>query len=221
MRTRFVNAVCCKTLTKVSETPIPGHPNPPQPLRSASSARGLAGLATAHQGKVDAANKSIDFQFVLASCVEQKGGAAVIEKPRTGSLRPLLQPKLLMNWAGSCRRIWLVALRLRGIKGQALLTNVKQMQGIQSKCHHSVPRRDGSRARPGGKWRYPIAEEAEYTAELAFFLAISPSPWALERGKTTFRVPHLPLILQTESRAGPELYPPQSMRSEAMQCVGL
>ena len=56
-------AIECTTLTRAREKPIPGHPNPPVPLRNSSEVRGIRNLGRKDAEKVESANSFIDFSL--------------------------------------------------------------------------------------------------------------------------------------------------------------
>ena len=84
-------AVPCRTLTRIRERPIPGHLNPPRPLRSAEAVRRMEGLPSREQEQVQDGNILIDFSLSEAENLDKRGAAAAIKNPRSGSslrLRP-------------------------------------------------------------------------------------------------------------------------------------
>ena len=72
-------AMDCSTYSRARERPIPGHPNAPQPLRSAEHVLGLPGLSSKDLAKVRDANNITKF---LAGLPDAAGQAAfVFENP--------------------------------------------------------------------------------------------------------------------------------------------
>ena len=77
-------------------------------------------------------------------------------------------------------------------------------------CSHSEPwMEDGVRI-------YPSSEEAEYSAGLAFAIAVSLSWWAVRVGRAILQVPRLPPMGAVGRREHWLDLHPQSMRSWAM-----
>ena len=99
-------------------------------------------------------------------------------------------------------------------KSQALEGNVDELQIIPAGCHHThnpnewKPFRDSS-----GGWVYPSSEEAEYTADLAFALAVALSWWATRTGRAKLHVPRAPSPQEAGNRCGWEQLDPQTLRS--------
>ena len=56
-------AVPCDTTSRIREHPIPGHKDPPKPLRDQSSVRGIRGLKDSDKKRVEDGNMLIDFTF--------------------------------------------------------------------------------------------------------------------------------------------------------------
>ena len=77
-------AIPCETTTRAREKPIPGHRNPPFPLRSHAEVRGIASLKPADRAKGDMGNRLIDFSLGLANRVarSQRSIAVGAESPR-------------------------------------------------------------------------------------------------------------------------------------------
>ena len=71
-----------------------------------------------------------------------------------------------------------------------------------------------------GKLWFLSHEEAEYTAELAFCLAVGLSWWALRTGRATFKVPRAPTPVAVGSRVGWTSIEPAALRSWQMAAVG-
>ena len=73
-----------------------------------------------------------------------------------------------------------------------------------------------------GAWWYPSNEEAEFTAELAFFVAVGLSVWACRTGRTKLKIPRVPIRVQEAmDRIAQLSMNTQTMRSHSMTGVGL
>ena len=68
----------------------------------------------------------------------------------------------------------------------------------------------------GGKRVYPSKEEAEYTAVLAFAIAVSASWWAVRKGLATLQVPRMPAFIAVGRRKHWLDMDPRAMREWAM-----
>ena len=64
---------------------------------------------------------------------------------------------------------------------------------------------------------YPSKEEAEYTAVLAFAIAVSASWWAVRKGLATLQVPRMPAFIAVGRREHWLDMDPRAMR----ECCGL
>ena len=75
-------------------------------------------------------------------------------------------------------------------KKQALESNVAEIDELRCSCHHTHSRSEWTPYRASdGSWKYPSTGEAEYTADLAFAIAVALSWWAVRTGDCTFLVP--------------------------------
>ena len=129
-------APACETLTRARERPIPGHPNPPRPLRSAAYVRGLSGLAVKDQERVQKANKFIDFMWHEVRQGAETGQAEVVENPTRSWLWNFDGAKNMQtkDWmmVEYCACVWMGAREKR----ETLGTNVVEMKQIAGECKH-------------------------------------------------------------------------------------
>ena len=73
-----------------------------------------------------------------------------------------------------------------------------------------------------GRWWYPTAEEAEFTADLCFYLAVAMSHWAVRVGRAKLRLPRFSVVPQeTGDRVAWLKFPAETLREEAMPSCGL
>ena len=122
----------CSTLSRARERPLPGHPNPPAPLRSAEHPEGIPTLGRADQARVDAANSFIKFTLQQATKAADSGRATVLESPLRSYLWMFPQMKQLRQnkfW----KRVEYDACCWGGArcKAQALEGNVQELDIIQ------------------------------------------------------------------------------------------
>ena len=212
----------CSTLSRARERPIPGHSNPPQPLRGEGHVRGLPGLGAADAQRVSGANSYIDFTLSEVAAASKRGAAVVLESPLRSWLWQFQQVGSLRKAPG-WRRVAYDACCWGGArcKAQALEGNLQELADIQAKCHHSHDKDEWRPTSDGGRWRYPSHGEAEYTAELAFRIAVSMSWWAVRVGRAKLRVPWAPQAQEAGNRVGWAKLPPEAMRQWAMPAVAV
>ena len=96
-------------------------------------------------------------------------------------------------------------------------SHVPELHEQQASCHH-VHDEDEWKPYEGtnGKWIYPSSAEAEYTADLAFSVAVAPSWWAIRLGKAKLKVPRAPAVQDVGNRIGWPALPPAVLRSWVM-----
>ena len=83
-------------------------------------------------------------------------------------------------------------------------------------CHHSHDPEEWAPSVVNGKRVFPSKEEAEYTAPLAFSVAIAASWWAARTGLAKLHVPRMPAIQTTGRREHWLQMDPRCMREWAM-----
>ena len=74
-------------------------------------------------------------------------------------------------------------------KKQRLRHNVKELESIGSTCKHIHHKDEWKQYKVRGKWVYPTQEEAEFTADLAFAIAVALSHWACRVGRAKLAIP--------------------------------
>ena len=83
-------------------------------------------------------------------------------------------------------------------------------------CHHIHDPKEWHPHMKDGSRFYPIWEEAEHTAALAFYIAVSASWWAMRLGYAKMRVPKLPQVEVTGDRRPWLNVDPKALREWAM-----
>ena len=68
---------------------------------------------------------------------------------------------------------------------------------------------------------YPSSGEAEYTADLAFAIAVALSWWAVRTGRAKLNVPRAPIVQEAGNRVGWADMPPQVMRQWVMAATAV
>ena len=107
-------------------------------------------------------------------------------------------------------------------KKQALESNVAEIDKLSCSCHHTHSRSEWTPYRtPDGSWKYPSTGEAEYTADLAFAIAVALSWWAVRTGRAKLHVPRAPVLQDAGNRSGWTDMPPQVMRSWVMVATAI
>jgi hypothetical protein len=185
-------AMDCSTLSRARERPIPGHPNPPKPLRDATHPAGLPSLSAQDAERVQKANDLITFFCTLLTAATSSGAAGMLENPLRAWLWALDEVKKLLELTGwDDFDYWACALGGARAKGQRIRGNVEELTKIRCQCHHVhstdewKPWWDAA----ANRWTYPSAAEQEYTAELAFAIAVAASAWAVRAGRASMRIP--------------------------------
>ena len=212
-------AMDCGTLSRARERPIPSHPNPPKPLRSAEHPGGVPGLSQRDAERVRRANDLITFFCNLLTAASGCGSAGMLENPLRAWLWAIEEVQQLLKlpqWDDY--DYWACALGGARAKGQRIRGNVSELTRIRCECRHVHspdewrPWRDNDTNR----WIYPSSAEQEYTAELAFCIATAASAWAVRTGRARIRVPRSPKPVETGSRVEWLDFDPAVCRVNAM-----
>ena len=105
-------------------------------------------------------------------------------------------------------------------KHQVLRHNLEEIQQWPSisklPCHVHDPQEWTPYTCDGQRRVYPSKEEAEYTAVLAFAIAVSASWWAVRKGLATLQVPRMPAFLPVGRREHWLDMDPHAMREWAL-----
>ena len=192
-------------------------------MRAESAVRGLPSLAGRDAERVKQANLFIDFTFAQIAKSVAAGAAAILESPERSHLwgfQQLTDIRKMPEW----RRTLYDACCWGGArkKKQALESNVPEIQALHSSCHRVHSKSDWTLYRgKGGTMVYPSSGEAEYTADLAFAIAVALSWWAVRNGRAKLHVPHAPIVQEAGSRVGWADMPPQVTRSWVMAATAV
>ncbi|CAE7730172.1 unnamed protein product [Symbiodinium sp. CCMP2592] len=174
-------ALDCSTKSAIREIPLrlPSGRSGPPPLRSHEHPMGLPGLKIDDQRRVSKDNCACRFVLDEQQRILERGGEAEM-------------------WASD--QWWDTrydACCFMGArrKRQRLRHNVWELtQGPSLLCHHTHHPQEWQPWEAQGRVFYPSKEEAEYTAPLAFHIAVACSWWAGRLGLAQLRVPRGPPI---------------------------
>ena len=131
----------------------------------------------------------------------------MLENPLRAWLWALDEVKKLLELTGwDDFDYWACALGGARAKGQRIRSNVEELTKIRCQCHHvhSTTEWKPWWDTAANRWTYPSAAEQEYTAELAFAIAVAASAWAVRAGRASMRTQppaaeaeHFPRLLRT------------------------
>ena len=126
----------CSSLSRAREITKPGVKLPP-PLRSEFHVRGLPGLSTRDQSRVDKGNVLSDFALQRAQAAVAGGRGVAIEQPGRSYLWMFNSARKLAQTTGWSRNeyhacCWAGARS----KYQAIEGNVEELSLVRSQCHH-------------------------------------------------------------------------------------
>ena len=210
----------CSTKSRAREIPRKfedGRPAP-RPLRSEVHPDGLPGLTHREQQRVDRDNQASSFILGEISRLEQAGGASVRENPLR-SLHWHTTQEVTMWQSGRWRDKQYASCVFAGArcKQQRLRHNLDEIDAWPVlACHHTHAANEWEPWSQDGVRVYPSAEEAEYTAPLAFAIAVAACWWACRVGRATLKVPRAPAVECNGRREHWLELDPRSMRSWAM-----
>ena len=165
-------------------------------LRSADQPLGLPGLSVKDQARVDTDNAACGWMLTQLQKHAEGGGASVRENPWR-SLHWYLPQEQAMMESGLWKDTQYSACVFAGARSklQCLRHNVQEIEEWPPlMCHHTHHPREWERQESSdGRW-YPSKAEAEYTAVLAFSIAVAASWRAARVGKARLTVPRMPAI---------------------------
>jgi hypothetical protein len=212
-------AIECSTKSRAREIPIAGAKRPPRQLRSVECPMGLPGLTPQEQQRVDKDNRVCRFLLELAAEAPALGQANVRENP-LNSYHWLDPAEVEMQESGAWQDTIYDACVFAGArrKRQKLRHNVDELSALPSlKCCHIHSKDEWTPwMAEGGQWTYPSAEESEYTASLAFTIAVAVSWWAARTGVAKLRVHRMPPLETAGDRRGWLSMDPRALREWAM-----
>ena len=213
-------AIDCSTKSRAREIPRKfedGRPAP-GPLRSEVYPDGLPHLAGRDARRVDMDNKACNYVLGEIQKLRDRGGGSVRENPAR-SLHWWTSAEVTMWESGQWVDTSYAACTLGGArcKHQVLRHNVEEIQQWPpANCHHVHDPQEWTPYTSDGVRVYPSKEEAEYTAILAFSIAVSASWWAARRGLAKLQVPRMPTFLAVGRREHWLDMDPRAMREWAM-----
>ena len=175
-------ALDCSTKSRARGVPLhfsDGRPSP-KPLRSNEHPEGLPGLNPRDEARVERDNKAAGFVLEEIQAMVQRGGATIRENPGRSLHWELPEERRLMDsgqyWETEYSACVFQSARC---KYQKLRHNVLEIsQWPKALCAHTHASDEWKPWTEHGQRVYPSKEEAEYSAGLAFALAVSLSWWA-------------------------------------------
>ncbi|CAE7538614.1 unnamed protein product [Symbiodinium sp. CCMP2592] len=210
----------CSTKSRARDIPRSfedGRPAP-RPLRSASCPEGLGGLSKAEQERVDKDNRACSFVLDAIQQAAEKGVGSVRENP-ANSLHWLLPQEVQSFQSGLWQDKHYDACCWGGAryKRQRLRHNLQEIADWPAiQCHHIHGKGEWDPQSVDGKHWFPSQEEAEYTAPLAFAIAVSASWWAARVGRAKLAVPRMPVPGCVGRREAWTSFDPRALRAWAM-----
>ena len=195
--------------------------NAPRPLRSEDEPLGLSGLSAAEAERVRVDNLLASRAWQWADFGVSEGIATAIENPRRSLLWSTpwaRQVKSLPEW-GRYEYDACVHLGAR-CKAQAIESNVEEMIVVAGKCRHTHSSNEWKPTQASAS-RFATSEEKEYTANLAYNIALALSWYVLRRFNYPIFVTRPLPLCDTGSRVGWNEIDPAAMRSRAMAATGV
>ncbi|CAE7363164.1 unnamed protein product, partial [Symbiodinium sp. CCMP2592] len=216
----IVAAFDCSTKSRARDIPRSfedGRPAP-RPLRSASCPEGLGGLSKSEQERVDKDNRACSFVLDAIQQAAEKGVGSVRENP-ANSLHWLLPQEVQSFQSGLWQDKHYDACCWGGAryKRQRFRRNLQEIADWPAiQCHHIHGKGEWDPQSVDGKHWFPSQEEAEFTAPLAFAIAVSASWWAARVGRAKLAVPRMPVPGCVGRREAWTSFDPRALRAWAM-----
>ena len=210
----------CSTKSRAREIPrsfSDGRPAP-KPLRSNDYPLGLPNLQGEQRNRVDTDNAACAFILDEIQALRDRGGIAIRENPLR-SLHWELPQEHAMMASGQWHDLDYAACVFAGArcKMQRLRHNVEEFDSWPPlRCHHLHDPKEWEPWEEEGRHVYPSKSEAEYTAPLAFSIAVAASWWAVRTGVATLHVPRAPAIECVGDRTQWLQLDPKALREWAM-----
>ena len=181
----------CSTKSRAREIPRvfqDGRPAP-GPLRSEEYPKGLPNLAGKDLERVRVDNQACAFVLDAIEEVVERGGGSIRENPG-GPSTGTSHKSSAWPVPGSTAPAALGGARCQY---QRLQHNIEEVtEWPPAVCHHTHLPTEWEPQLVNGQRVYPSKEEAEYTAPVAFCLAVATSWWAARRGLAVLKVPTMP-----------------------------
>ena len=215
-------ALDCTTKSRAREIPRvfdDGRRAPP-PLRSDRFPEGLPNLCPTDQARVDTDNKACAWILSQLQHAAEEGRGALRENPARSLHWELPQEKDMWEsglWYDTDYSACVFA--SARAKSQKLRHNIPEIQEWGPlQCHHVHASDEWTPWQEDGVPVYPSSEEAEYSACLAFSIAVSVSWWAARMGYAVVDIPRLPPV---ECVGRLLEFDPRSMRKWAMSPLAI
>ncbi len=219
----------CTTLTRAKDKPMQNIQVKSPPLRSDMHILGVPALSLPGRSRdaqrVAAANEQVAWGTALLSAVAVNSVSVGEENPRNAYLWSFQAQKELLDKPYYCHDWDYDACCLGGArcKRQRVRSNIEEISIRAARCAHVHSPTEWEWVQlDNGQWWAPHRDEAEYTAELAFHIAVSGSYRAARLGHAKIKIPRQPVI---PSNAGDKVrwieWPPEDLREGAMPLVGL
>ena len=213
-------ALDCSTKSRAREIPRrfeDGRPAP-GPLRSEVYPDGLPGLSKRDEARVQRDNAACAYVLDEIQKLHDRGGGSVRENPAR-SLHWWTTTEVAMWESGQWTDTSYAACTLGGArcKHQVLRHDIEEIaQWPPANCHHVHDPQEWVPYTSQGSRIYPSKEEAEYTATLAFAIAVAASWWAARRGLAQLAVPRMPAFQAVGRREHWLDLDPRALREWAM-----
>ena len=195
----------------------------PRPLRSDRYPEGLPDLPMADQLRVSNNNLACSFVLTELQALADRGGGSVRENPLRSLYWELTQEKQMMA-TGPWQDTVYSACCFMGArcKAQRLRHNIDEIaQWPALHCHHTHAADEWQPYLQHGQRVFPSKEEAEYTASLAFGIAVSASWWAARMGLAKLHVPRFPFVETAGRREHWLQIDPRALREWAMASTAI
>ena len=204
-------ALDCSTKSRAREIPPEGIPD----------------LPMADQLRISKDNLACSFVLTELQALADRGGGSVRENPLRSLHWELTQEKQMMA-TGLWQDTVYSACCFMGArcKAQRLRHNIDEIASWPDlQCHHTHAADEWQPYLQDGQRVFPSREDAEYTASLAFGIAVSASWWAARMGLAKLHVPRFPFVETTGRREHWLHIDPRALREWAMAptavCLGL
>ena len=187
-------------------------------LRSKQHPEGLPNLSGRNKARVATDNAACHWVLDEIQALAQRGGGSIRENPGN-SLHWELPKEREMMQTGLWQDTTYAACCFAGAraKHQRLRHNIEEISRWPTlRCNHVHAPEEWAPFEVDGARVFPSKEEAEYTAPLAFSIAVSVSYWAVWTGHARLKLGRLPPVETTGHRAHWLYLDHRSLREWAM-----